>query len=186
MPAITTLIALAGLAIGATGAGISFASARANAAAQSQALTAQKQATQLQQQQMNLAATRQKREIIRQSVAARSAALSQTTAQGAAGPGGSSLQGAYGSIAGRTGTNYEGVDQNQQLGNSMFAARQAQLSAYQSAASAQSWGAIGSGLGSLGGAMISGASTFGKIGTFASNYAFNSYAGGGSPSGYGR
>lgn len=166
MPAITTLIAVAGLAVAGAGAAISYSAAKQNAAAQQQALAAQQQATALQQQQMNLDATRRKRDIIRQGVAARSAALAQTTAQGAAGPGGSSLAGAYGSIAGRTGTNYEGVDQNQQIGNGIFAAHAAQLSAYSSAASAQSFGALGAGLTSLGGAAISNAGIFGKVGTY--------------------
>lgn len=169
MPAITTLIAVAGLAVAGAGAAISYSAAKQNAAAQGQALQAQQQATALQQQQMNLDATRRKREIIRQGVAARSAALAQTTAQGAAGAGGSALSGAYGSIAGRTGTNFEGVDQNQQIGNGIFAAHAQQLQAYQAAASAQSFGALGAGLSSLGGAAISNAGTFGKVGTYISS-----------------
>lgn len=185
MPAITTLIAVAGLAVAGAGAAISYSAAKQNAAAQQQALAAQQQATALQQQQMNLDATRRKREIIRQGVAARSAALAQTTAQGANGAGGSSLAGAYGSIAGRTGTNYEGVDQNQQIGNGIFAAHQSQLQAYQSAASAQSFGALGAGLTSLGGAAIQNAGIFGKVGSYIGGSG-GSFMGGGSPSGYGK
>lgn len=186
MPAITTLIAVAGLAVAGAGAAISYSAAKQNASAQQAALTAEQQATALQQQQMNLNATRQKREIIRQSVAARSAALSQTTAQGAAGPGGSSLSGAYGSIAGREGTNYEGVDQAQQIGTGIFAAHAAQLDAYKSAASAQSFGALGAGLSSFGGAMVSNAGIFGKVGTYLGSMGAGAIMGGGSPSGYGK
>lgn len=185
MPAVSTLIAVAGLAVAGAGAAVSYGAAKQNAAAQTAALDAQKQSEALRQQQMNLDATRRKREIIRQSVAARSAAVAQTTAQGASGAGGSSLPGAVGSIAGRQGVGFEGIDQNQQIGNSIFAAHQAQLTAYQSAANAQSVGALGAGITSLGGAFISNAGTFGKVGAFVGGSG-GRFMGGGTPSGYGR
>lgn len=185
MPAISTLIAVAGLAVAGTGAAVSYSAAKSQATANSQALDAQKQTEALRQQQMNLDATRRKREIIRASVAARSSAVAQTTAQGAAGVGGSSLAGAVGSIAGRQGVGFGGVDQNQQIGNSIFAAHQAQLTAYQSAANAQSVGAIGAGMSSLGGALLTNAGTFGKVGSFIGGQG-GRLMGGGTPSGYGR
>jgi hypothetical protein len=164
---------------------MSYQGSKQNAAAQEKALAAQQETENLRQQQMNLDAARKKREIVRASMQARSAALATTTAQGVAGQGGSSLQGAYGSIAGRTGVNWLGVDQNQQIGNSIFASHQNQLEAYKQAASAQSTMALGAGLSSLGGAILSNAGTIGKVGTYVGAKAFSAYAGGGTPSGYG-
>jgi hypothetical protein len=186
MPAITTLVAVAGLAAAGAGAAINYTASKQNAAAQSQALQAQQQSEALRQQQMNLDAARRRREVIRASVAARSASLSQTVAQGAGGVGGSSLPGAQASITGREGVNELGINQNQSIGNSIFSAHQQQLQAYQSAASAQSFGAIGAGLSSLGGALMTNAGTIGKVGTFVGAKAFSAFAGGGTPSGYGR
>jgi len=169
MPAISTLIAVAGLAVAAGGAAISYSAAKSQSQANQSAIAAQQEAERQRQLQMNLDAARRKREIIRQSIAARSQALAVTTAQGAAGAGGSSLAGAYGSIAGRTGANWLGVDQNQQIGNAIFSAHQDQLGAYQRAAAAGSMVALGQGLGSLGGAMVNNAGTFGKVGIWAGN-----------------
>lgn len=163
---LSTVIAAAGLAVAGVGAVMSYSAAKSTAKAQEQSLAAQQQAEGLRQQQMNLDASRRKREIVRASMAARSAALAQTTAQGAAGAGGSSLAGAYGAIAGRAGTNFSGVDQNQQIGNAMFATHQTQLSAYRSAAQSGAMGAMGAGLMSLGGMAVNNAGTFGKVGSY--------------------
>lgn len=163
---LSTVIAAAGLAVAGAGLVMNYQAAKAQSKAQEQAIQAQQQSEALRQQQMNLDAARRKREIVRASMAARSAALAQTTAQGAAGAGGSSLAGAYGSIAGRQGVNFNGVDQNQQIGNAMFAAHQSQLSAYRNAASAGSMGALGAGLMSLGGMAVNNAGTFSKVGSY--------------------
>jgi hypothetical protein len=194
MAAFTTMIAAASLAVAATGAVVSYQGAKANAAATKAASDAQIKGQQeseaLRQKQLNLDATRRKREIMRASVAARSAALAQTTAQGAGAPGGSALAGAYGSIAGRTGVNTLGVSQNQEIGNSMFDVHQQQLASYQqaaaSAASAQGMMALGSGLSSMGGAALANAGTIGKVGTFLSGKAYGALVGNGTPSGYGK
>lgn len=166
MAVLSTMIAAAGLAVAGVGTAISYNSAKQQAAANQQAIAAQQRVEQQRQLQMNLDASRRKREIIRQSVAARSQTLAVTTAQGAAGAGGSSLAGAYGSIAGRTGVNWLGVDQNQQIGNSIFAAHQDQFNAYSRAAAAGSGIALGQGLSSLGGAIVNNAGIFGKVGTW--------------------
>jgi hypothetical protein len=194
MAVISTIIAAVGLGVAAAGAVMSYQGAKAQADATNRAtqasIQAQKESEALRQKQLNLDATRRKREIMRASVAARSAALAQTTAQGAGSPGSSALAGAYGSIAGRTGVNTLGVSQNQEIGNSLFDVHQRQLSEYQAAASqaasAQGLMALGSGLSSLGGAAMSNAGSITKIGSFISGRAFSSLAGGGSPSGYGR
>lgn len=169
-------------AIAAVGVGLAGVSlwqgnkaAQANAAAQQQQVnaqvTAQKESEALRKQQMDLDATRRRREVLRQSVAARSASLAVTTAQGAAYEGGSAVPGAYGSIAGRTGVNTVGINQNQEIGSSLFNVHQNQLTAYQSAAAAQSKAqsnmAFWQGLGSLGGSLITNAGTIAQVGTYA-------------------
>jgi hypothetical protein len=74
----------------------------------------------LKQRAVNLDATRRRQEMIRQGIAARSAALTVATAQGAAGQGSSGLQGAYAQIAARTGVNVQGVTQQQRLAQELF------------------------------------------------------------------
>lgn len=166
MPAISTLIATAGLAIAGVGAYEGYEASKQNNQAQQAAIAAQEKAEELRKQQMELDATRRTREIIRQSTAARSAALAITTAQGAAYEGGSAVPGAYGSIAGRTGVNELGVSQNLEIGEGMFAAHMDQLGAYRRAADAQSQMAMWAGIGSLGNSLISNSTTIGKIGDY--------------------
>lgn len=91
--------------------------------------------------QMNLEATRRKREIIREGVRARATALSNASAQGAAE--GSGLQGGYGQVAGATNRALLATNQDQQLGNRVFKAN-AQY------AKAGTLSAIGQGISSIG------------------------------------
>lgn len=159
MPAISTLIAGAGLALAAGGAASSYMAASAhNDAQQAQlaanqehanlvnasaikvqadnvkAVEAQQGVEKVSQTQMNLDAQRRQREIIRQSVTANSQALSVETNAGAAGPGGSTVGGIKGNISGQTGVNLLGVTQNQEAGNAIFGFHQDQLNAYKQAA----------------------------------------------------
>lgn len=149
MAAFSSMIAIAGLAVAAVGAGVSYYGATQQAAAQGEALALQKQQDALRNKQMNLDAMRRQREIVRQSVAARSVALSNSTAQNA--QGGSGLQGGYGQISGRTNVNALGISQNQDIGNQMFGLNAGVYDAYRSAAYAGSIASLGSGLTSLGG-----------------------------------
>lgn len=165
--ALATAIAAVGVGLGIAGLVGGYSASKENAAAQQQAIAAQQEAERLRKQQMDLDAMRRRREIIRSSVAARSASLATTTAQGAAYEGGSSLPGAYGSISGRTGVNTLGVNQNQEIGWGIFDAHQNQLTAYSRAAEAQSKQAMWGGLTQLGGTLISNAGTLGKMGTLA-------------------
>lgn len=167
MAAISTLIAGAGLALGAFGAYQSYKSSQQANASQQQAIVAQQEAEALRKQQMDLDATRRRREILRQSVAARSASLAVTTAQGAAYEGGSALPGAYGSISGRTNVNLAGINQNQELGGGIFEAHSNQLTAYKNAANYQSQASMWQGVSSLGGSLLNNAGTIGQIGTYA-------------------
>ena len=166
--ALATAIAAIGVGIAGFSAYKSYESSKENNQAQQAAIAAQQEAEKLRKEQMDLDATRRRREVLRSSIAARSASLAVTTAQGAAYEGGSSLPGAYGSISGRAGVNAAGINQNQELGTGIFDAHQDQLAAYGRAANAQSKQAMWQGLGSLGGAIINNAGTIGQIGEFAS------------------
>jgi hypothetical protein len=106
---------------------------------------------------------RRKRETIRQSVAARSMALATVTAQGATG--GSALGGAYGQISGRTGTNQLGINQNAEIGRNMFGLNNQMLGAYRESAAAGTQIAMGAGLSSLGGSLMSNSGAIGRVGT---------------------
>lgn len=166
MPAVSTLIAAAGLGLAAGSTYMSYKSSQQANQANQQAIAAQQKAEELRKEQMDLDATRRRREILRQSVAARSASLAVTTSQGAAYEGGSALPGSYGSISGRTNVNAAGVNQNQEIGTGIFQAHAEQLTAYRAAANAQSQQAMWQGLSSLGSALISNAGTIDKVGTY--------------------
>lgn len=85
-------------------------------------IKAQQKAEKLRERQMNLQAMRERREVIRQSILARSTALAQTTAQGAAASGSSALGGAYGQISGDKNRQIVAINQNQQIGQGIFKA----------------------------------------------------------------
>lgn len=118
---------------------------------------------------MELDATRRKREFIRQSIAARSLALSTTTNQGAFNS--SALPGAYAGISGRTNVNELGVNQNAEIGRNIFALND-KISDAQSTASvfqtqsnqAGAEAAKAGAMVSLGSTLMSNAVTIGKIG----------------------
>jgi hypothetical protein len=161
MPAFTS-IALAGLAIGAAGVGVSMYGASQAAKAQQQQIAIQQQQEAQRQKQLNLDAMRRKRDIIRQGILARGQALSTATSQGA--QFGSGLAGAYGGIAGRTNVNTLGVSQNQEIGNAMFGLNNQALQASSDYASASALASFGNSLGSLGGAVLRNAGTISRVG----------------------
>jgi hypothetical protein len=85
-------------------------------------IKAQQRAEKLRERQMNLQAMRERREVIRNSILARSTALATTTAQGAAAQGSSALGGAYGQIGGDAGRQTVAINQNQEIGKGIFKA----------------------------------------------------------------
>jgi hypothetical protein len=85
-------------------------------------IKAQQRAEKLRERQMNLQAMRERRDVIRNSILARSTALAQTTAQGAAAAGSSALGGAYGQIGGDRGRQTVAINQNQEIGAGIFKA----------------------------------------------------------------
>ena len=150
MAAISTIIAGIGLAVGVAGTA-------AQVVGSSQQAAAAKRAENLRERQMNLEAARQRRQVIRNSLRARSMALTSATAQGA--QSGSGLQGGFGQIGQQTGENIQGVNQGTEIGAGIFAANR-------DSAGVSSLVSFGQGLGSLGGALVNNADTLGRIGTF--------------------
>lgn len=154
MAAISTIIAGVGLAAGAAGAAVQYSGQR-------KAAKGQERAERIREAQANLESQRERRNIVRQTLLARAQATSNAASQGAME--GSGIQGGYGQLQGQGGNAIVANTQNQALGAGMFAANR-QISAGQTQAS------MGSGLSSLGGALVSNSDTLGRIG----NYAFGS------------
>jgi len=130
---------------------------------QQQEIVRQEQAAEAERKkQMELDARRKQMEIIRQQQRARSMALATATAQGAAQ--GSGLMGGYGQIGGVTGTNLLGVQQNLEIGRNLFGINQNIGNARINYAGAQAQYGMGSGISSLGGAIISNLGTLSSLG----------------------
>lgn len=161
-------IAVGALAIGGAGLAMNYSGQQSAKAAQEKSLQLQQQEDQQRQQAMNLDSTRRKREMIRQSIAARSQALSAATNQGAAQ--GSGLPGGYGGISGRTGVNELGVNQNEEIGNNIFGLKRGITSANMDLAEAQSTSALGAGMTSLGGAALNNIGQITRIGNSAASW----------------
>lgn len=141
-----------GLALAATAVGTVTQVSAAN-----QAAKASQRAEALREKQMNLESQRQRRQIVRNMIRARSQALATTTAQGASK--GSALGGAYGQIGQQTGENIVGVNQGQEIGAGIFKANR-------DIAGAEALSAFGGGISSLGGALFSNSESIGRIGSF--------------------
>lgn len=151
------LFAAVSLAMGAIGLGLQAAGTMATMEGNRQAAAASKRAEDLRQKQMNLESMRQRRQVIRNAVRARSMALSGATAQGASS--GSGIAGGLSQIAGDAGRQIQGVNQGQEIGAGIFDANR-------SIASAQELASFGGGLSSLGGAVFSSAEPMGRLTQF--------------------
>lgn len=101
---------------------------------------ASKRAEGLRKRQADLESNRNKRKSIRESLVARSTALSGAVAQGA--QGGSGLQGGYAQITQQLGNNILGVNQGSEIGAGIFQANS-------DVATAQGKAALGSGISSI-------------------------------------
>jgi hypothetical protein len=137
-----------GLIISAIGLGV-------QTIGQIQQTKAMKQAEAQRQKQANLEATRQRRDIVRNAIMARSTAVSNAANQGA--QYGSGLPGGIGQIEGRAGNQQVASEQNQEIGNNIFAANKK----YYNASVLTD---IGGGLSSLGNMFMSQAATFQRVG----------------------
>lgn len=132
-----------------------------SASAQNQITEGQQQAEAIRFKAMKLDADRRRREIIRQSIIARSQALASGTSQGMAK--GSALQGAYGQIRGMADWNIQGINQAEKTGEDLFATNQRILSARKDQASASSISAFGTGLSSIGGAFLGNGTAWNRL-----------------------
>ncbi len=79
-----------------------------------------KKAESLRKRQMDLQVARERRQSIRQAIAARATALSNATAQGAGE--GSGVQGGMAQVSNQLNQNIQGLNQSQDIGNKMFSA----------------------------------------------------------------
>lgn len=168
MAALSTIALIGGLALGAAGTGIQVASSMASADAQKDEIAAQQRAEATREQGMKLDAMRKQREMIRQGILARSQALTQGSNQGA--QFGSGVAGAQAGITEQTGYNTLGVQEQTSLGSDIFSANRDAFSAKSRQAEAGSFGAVGSGLSTLGGALMKNVGTVDRIGGYFSGF----------------
>lgn len=150
MAAISTAVAVAGLAVGAAGAYVNYRGTQ-------QVTRGQQQAENIRQRQVSLDALRRRRQTIRQALSARSLAISTAGSQGALY--GSGLSGGLGQITGQETNQVRDLNQNEDLGNQMFAANR-------TVTQGNNTSQLGSGLTSLGNAAIRNIGTFREIGLF--------------------
>jgi hypothetical protein len=115
------------------------------------------------QKSANLDALRRQRAVVREMQQQRALALSNATTQGASA--GSGLQGAFASIQGEGQTNIAGIQQQNDLGNQVFAANRQQRRA-------ETRGSLGEGISTLGGSLVKNAGTISSIGTSVGNSLF--------------
>lgn len=161
MAAFSSIIGAIGLGLSAVGTFVGMQGAKEQAAQQAKAFELQAEAEKQREKQMRLEATRKRREVVRQAIQARSMAVATTTAQGASG--GSALAGAQAGITNREGTNLLAINQNEQIGANLFSINRQIHGAYRSAADAGSQVSLGSGLSSLGGALMKADGMFGRL-----------------------
>ncbi len=109
-----------GIIFGAIGAVASVVGSLVQAGAAQQQAAASQRAERLRERQMNLESARQRRQIYRNVVSARAAALVASTAQG--GTGGSGIAGGLGGIGAKGAESILGVNQGQQIGAGIFKA----------------------------------------------------------------
>lgn len=148
MAAISSLLIGIGAALSAVGTVVGVVGARKQAKASAQA-------EELRKRQMELEASRARRETIRKMVAARSVALNNATSQGA--QGGSGLQGGFAQITSQASSQQLALNQNTEVGRGIFDANAR-------ADRAGGMVATGQGMQSLGGMFLDNANIFGRIG----------------------
>lgn len=153
--------AVAGLGLSAAGAYTSAQSAKKQNEAQQQMIAEQQQQEAIRKQAMELDAQRKQTENIRQVQRQRALGLATATNQGA--QYGSGLQGGFGQILGQGNWNALGIQQNLGFGEQTFDSNARLSQDKMQYADAQTMGAYGAGMSSLGGAFISTASTLGNI-----------------------
>lgn len=150
----TAATSLAG-AVGAVGTVAGLAGTALQYTGQQKAASAQQEAERLRQAQMNSEAIRQRRQALRASIVARGQAVSNASGQGA--QDGSGLSGGLAQIQNTAGSNLQATNNGTQLGTGIFQANS-------QAAQGQTTSALGSGVSSLGGALVKNQEAIGRVG----------------------
>lgn len=143
--------------IAAIGIGLTILGTGAQVAGSMQATRASKRAEDLRERQMNLDAARQRRQIIRESIMARSTSVSNATSQGAQDSSG--LSGAIAQVSGDRARGIQYTGQSQSIGAGIFQANR-------QIAGGQGLSSIGSGISSLGSMFMSNAPTLSRLGQY--------------------
>jgi len=155
-------LAVAGIGLSGASAYQQSKAAEKQSEAQQQMIAEQQKQEAIRQRAMELDAQRKQTENLRQVQRARALAVSTATNQGA--NLGSGLQGGLAQVSGQGNWNALGIQQGLGFGQEMFASNAALSQDKIAYAQAQGDAATWAGLGSLGGTLISSASTLGNIG----------------------
>lgn len=150
MAAFSTLIGAAGVGLAAAGTATQFIG-------MARAAKGEKRAEKIRAAQMNLESQRERRNIVRQANIARAAALTSAETQGA--QAGTGLAGGLAQVTAQAGAATQAVNQNQQLGQQMFAANRM-------ISSGNTISSLGSGLSSLGGSLFQNNDKLGRLGSY--------------------
>lgn len=162
MPVATTTALIAGLSLAAAGTAVSVGSAIKSSEAQKEEIAAQQRAESSREQGVKLDQQRKQREMVRQGILARSQALTSGSNQGAGY--GSGIAGAMAGATEQTGYNVLGNNESGQISSSIFQANRDAFSAKSAEADAASVGVVGSGLSSLGGALMKNVGNIDRLG----------------------
>jgi hypothetical protein len=163
MAAFSSIALGVGLGIAAAGTYVQYDASQDQRAAAQQSIGIQQRQESLRRKQMKLEADRRRREVVRNAVQQRAYALASTTATGAAGS--SAQEGAFGQVSSRAATNIAGINANEAAGEKMFGLNQDLLGSYRAAADATANAALGTGMTTLGNALITNAEPIGRIGS---------------------
>jgi hypothetical protein len=118
---------------------------------------AAQKAEDLRERQMNLEAAREKRQIVRKAIIARSTAVANATSQGA--QAGSGLQGGVAAITNEQGQGLLANNQNLEIGRGIFAANR-------DMARAGTISSMGQGLSTIGAGLVNNMELYGRLGTY--------------------
>ncbi len=150
MAAVTsTIIAAIGLGLSAAGGAVQYMGQR-------KAASAQKKQEKIRKQQMNLDLMRQRREALRKMLVARALGVSNAASQGAVASD-SAVQGGIAQAVGSANIAATDINQNGQLGVSMFKANAQE-------ASGNGIASMGSAIGSWGSSMVQNSTTISRVG----------------------
>jgi hypothetical protein len=153
----SAIIAAVGVAASVASVGVSYMAGQEQK--KQAGLERQNEATR--QNQMNLDAMRKKRDLIRQAQVASAQSAAVAGAQGAQESSGA--DGALAAISGQAGVNTLGINQNQEMGNSIFENNKQKAT---SMGISSGLAGAASGMSSLGGMMVKNATTIGKVGSY--------------------